>query len=195
MQNLISRWNREKEEAVERARVFDVEERDGCLILSRRRATVMKRTLPTFGVALFSIVWGWRIYEESPVFDVNWLGVTMPIAIGLTMMLVPMWEIWHAYRGDVWIFNSQTQQIKHNGLLIMSLKSLEKVEVHRFIDSENPDYFRLSIGGKREQFEVLDEHGLDSEYVEVGQRLAHFAEVDFIDHRVTKSDTKTPRFS
>ncbi len=177
MKNLTSRWNTEPR------RVFDVEERDGCLILTKRPTTILKRTLPICGFALFSMVWGWRIYEESPVFDINWFGVATPVVVGLTMLLLPIWEIWRTYRGDVWVFDRQKQQINHSGLLIMSLKSLEKVEVERVEDSENPDYFRFFVMGKKALFELVDQNGSEREYLEIGQRIADFAQVPLVRSR------------
>ena len=180
MQILTSRWNREKAGAIKKTRVFGFEERDDCLILTKRLATVSRRTVPILSVALLFIIWGWVIYRESPDQQLDWLAPITHTLIGLVMFLVPIWEMWRAYRGDVWVFDRRNQQIKHCGLLIMSLRSLEKVEMQRVTDSENPDYYALSISGNKQQFEWLDQNGSAREYLEVGQRIADFVDVPFV---------------
>ncbi len=183
MENFISRWHREKAQAIEQARVFDVEERDGCLRFTKRLPPIMKRSKPTLLLASLLIVGGGIggiIGLASSGSQLNWFNAVFPILIGLWIIIAPLSEIKRAERGEIWVFDRDNQQVKYNNLVVMSLKSLEKVKMQRVSTDDNPDYFQLWIISKEGQHELLDQDGLAHEYLEVGRRISTFALIPFM---------------
>lgn len=176
MESLISRWNREKAEALERARVFDVEERDGCLILTKRLSPFLPQAQSGIFVALVWMFINWQVFH-SPVNRGTWMGwVILWMLVGPALAFFPLRQAWKIRRGEVWGFNRDRRQLEHNGEIVLSFDQFKSV---RAVPARGDRSATLLLDYRNSKTLLLDDMGRHEEHLRVGQQIADFLGVRF----------------
>lgn len=178
MEKLISRWNREKSEAAEKARVFDVEERDDCLILTKRLSPFLGQAYGGAVAALLSMIVNWHIFQSPTNHGTSIGWVILWMLIGPAMAFFAIRRAWKVRQGDVWVLNRKNGQLEHNADIMVPLAQLRCV-LSTQSGTRDGSVSRLCVSYQQGRTLLLDSSGMHEEHQRVGQHIADFLGVRF----------------
>lgn len=158
---IVERWQREKQERIEKNRIFDVEEKSGDIILLKRKRPVLKRAT---AISLFAGFWlfvNWMVFK-SPVNQDVWIGWVILWGLIAPVMAMPfIYSGWLAFKGDVWIVDSIHCYLIHNGKDICPFHEMECVRVREYYGGPGAGikYFYFAIVRKQGKQIILANYG------------------------------------